>query len=68
MLQPVEVCHEGRWIPATMMDTRHGADGGYGLLGYTDPSSREGYYRWVHERFIRAAPADAALAPRRTPG
>lgn len=68
MLQSVEVCHEGRWIAATMMSTRHDADGGYGLVGYTDPMTKSGYYRWVHERFLRDAPGAEVRAPLIRPG
>jgi len=35
MLRPVEVHHEGRWVAATLLATRPGADGWEGLVGYT---------------------------------
>lgn len=60
MLHPVEVCHEGRWIPATLMAVRRDEDGGYGLVGYTDPDTKAGYYRWVHESLLQTR--RAALA------
>ena len=56
MLQPVEVFHEGRWVPATMLATRHDAAGWYGLVGWTDPVTRKGFYHWAAERHLRAPP------------
>jgi len=62
MLRPVEVLHEGRWIPGTMMATRLDPDGWYGLVGYTDPDTRQGYYRWCPKSHLRAAAEEAPLA------
>ncbi|MFC6236995.1 hypothetical protein [Longivirga aurantiaca] len=59
MLRPVEVCHEGRWLPATLMATRLEDDGWHGLVGFTHPSTREGFYRWVPESVLR----DAEVVP-----
>jgi hypothetical protein len=61
MLQPVEVLHEGHWIPATMMATRLGPDGWHGLVGYTDPLTRAGYYRWCPKAWLRAEPDKTPL-------
>ncbi len=57
MLRSVEVCHEGRWLPATLMATRREDDGWHGLVGFTHPSTREGFYRWVPKSELRD-PAD----------
>jgi hypothetical protein len=54
MSRPVEVLHEGRWIPATLMDTRLGPDGWHGLVGYSDPTTRQGYYHWCPKAQLRA--------------
>jgi hypothetical protein len=54
MLRPVEVWHEGRWIPATLMATRRDAGGWHGLVGYTDPLTRVGYYHWCREEHLRS--------------
>ncbi len=59
MLRPVEVLHEGRWVPGYMMATRLDADGWHGLVGYTDPLTRAGYYRWCPEAQLRDAPDPA---------
>jgi len=67
MMHPVEVCHEGRWMAATLMATRRDAEGGFGLVAYTDPDTRAGYYRWVHESLLRAA-AETAAEPAAAPG
>jgi hypothetical protein len=53
MLRPVEVNHDGRWLPATLLATRLDLDGWHGLVGYTDPISREGFYRWCPEASLR---------------
>ena len=58
MLRSVEVCHEGRWLPATLMATRLDDDGWYGLVGFTHPTTREGFYRWVPEDVLRDAAAE----------
>jgi len=57
MLRPVEVWHEGRWVPATLMATRLDGTGWHGLVGYTDPLTRTGYYHWCCEEHLRS-PAD----------
>jgi len=62
MLRPVEVLHEGRWVPATMMATRLDPDGWYGLVGYTDPLTRQGYYHWCPKSHLRAEPEGAQPA------
>ena len=59
MLRPVEVWHEGRWVPATLMATRLDVDGWHGLVGYTDPLTRTGYYHWCREEHLRS-PAEAS--------
>jgi hypothetical protein len=56
MLQPVEVFHEGCWVPATMLATRHDTDGWFGLVGWTDQVTRKGFHHWVAEEHLRAAP------------
>ena len=61
MLRSVEVCHEGRWLAATLMATRLDDDGWHGLVGFTHPSTREGFYRWVPESVLREA--EVVLAP-----
>ena len=61
-MRPVEVWHENRWVPATVLDTRHRAKGWYGLVAWTDERSREGFYRWIPERHLRA-PLDAEPEP-----
>ena len=66
MFQPVEVCHEGRWLPATMMATRREADGWFGLVGYTDPLTRQGFYRWCPKSVLRALPQDGTSEPEAT--
>jgi len=57
MLRPVEVWHEGRWVTATLMATRLDSAGWHGLVGYTDPLTRTGYYHWCREAHLRS-PAD----------
>jgi hypothetical protein len=61
MLQPVEVLHEGRWVSATMMATRLEPDGWYGLVAYTDPLTRAGYYRWCPKADLRAPPDEPPI-------
>ena len=60
VLNPVEVLHEGRWLPATLLNTRRDSDGWHGLVGYSDPLSRQGYYHWCPAAQLRwaAEPAD----------
>ena len=61
MLQPVEVLHDGRWLAATMMATRRDNDGWHGLVGYVDPLTREGFYRWCPEALLRDPPVSVGL-------
>ena len=61
MLRPVEVNHEGLWVAATLMATRLGDDGWQGLVGYTHPHSREGFYRWFPESLLRDPPTPAEV-------
>ena len=63
MLRSVEVCHEGRWLPATLMATRLDDDGWHGLVGFTHPTTREGFYRWVPESVLRDAAAELPHSP-----
>ena len=56
MSRPVEVLHEGRWLPATLLDTRLDPDGWHGLVGYSDPATRQGYYHWCPKAQLRWAP------------
>ena len=63
MLQPVDVFHEGRWVPGTMMATRLDPDGWYGLVGHTDPDTRTGYYRWYPKAHLRAGPDESPVEP-----
>ena len=56
MSSPVEVLHDGRWLPATLLDARLDPDGWHGLVGYSDPVTRQGYYHWcraVRRRRLR---------------
>jgi hypothetical protein len=47
-----------------MMATRLELDGWYGLVGYTDPVTRQGYYRWCPKSQLRAEPeAEAESTP-----
>jgi hypothetical protein len=59
VLNPVEVLHEGRWLPATLLNTRRDVDGWHGLVGYSDPITRQGYYHWCPAEQLRLA-ADQA--------
>jgi len=52
----VEVLHEGRWLPATLLDTRLDPDGWHGLVGYNDPITRQGYYHWCPKAQLRLTP------------
>lgn len=62
MLRPVEVWHEGRWVPATPMATRLDVDGWYGLVGYSDPLTRTGSYHWCLEEHLRLSADTIPLA------
>lgn len=53
MQQPVEVLHEGRWVPATLLNARRDTDGWSGLVAFTDPVTRTGYYHWCADRLLR---------------
>jgi hypothetical protein len=53
VLNPVEVLHDGRWLPATLLSTRREADGWQGLVGYSDPVTREGFYHWCPAAHLR---------------
>ena len=68
MLEPVEVFHEGRWLSGTMMATRLDPDGWYGLVGYTDPDTRAGYYRWCPKAQLRAVSDEQIAAPSTSAG
>ena len=73
MLRAVEVWHEDRWVPAIPMATRLDSAGWHGLVGYTDPLTRTGYYHWCSEahplppqtrsRWQSSPPDVAALGP-----
>jgi len=56
MLRPVEVLHEGHWVPATMMATRLEADGWYGLVACSDPLTRARCYAWCPKADLRGPP------------
>jgi hypothetical protein len=60
VLKPVQVFHQGRWLSATLLVTRRDADGWHGLVGYSDPITREGFYHWCPAAQLRSAadPAD----------
>ena len=59
MLRPVEVLHEGHWVAATLLNARLDPDGWQGLVGYSDPNTREGFYHWCPWSQLRATSQQA---------
>jgi hypothetical protein len=49
------------------MATRREPGGWYGLVGYTDPVSREGFYRWCPEMNLRDAVLPELDPPKASP-
>jgi len=54
-MRAVEVLHEGRWLHATLLSVRREGDGWSGLVAYSDPLTRQGYYHWCAGRDLRQA-------------
>ena len=46
-----------------MMATRLDPDGWYGLVGYADPDTRAGYYRWYPKAHLCAVPDESMVEP-----
>jgi hypothetical protein len=59
----VQVQHEGRWLPGTLLAARRDGHGPWrGLVAYTDPTQSLGWYHWRPASQLRPA-ADGPRSP-----
>ena len=57
--RPVQVHHDGRWLPGTLLAARRDGQGPWrGLVTYTDPVSTLGWYQWRPADELRPRKAD----------
>jgi hypothetical protein len=55
--RPVQVQHEGRWLPGTLLAARRDGHGPWrGLVTYTDPTVTLSWYHWRPARELRPLP------------
>ena len=57
--RPVQVQHEGRWLPGTLLAARRDGQGPWrGLVAYTNPVTTLGWYHWRPAHELRPAMAE----------